>query len=595
MPAADLLVGPLLRRVVGTQATIWVETSAPATVTVQTADGATGTAHTFSAYQHHYALVVVSGLTPDTISGYEVLLDGEPVWPLPGPYRPSVIRTRAADDRDQPVRLVFGSCREATQHATGRELPPDALDAYARGLAAAPDPADLPDLLVLLGDQVYADETSPTVRRLLRRRRRRPVGAPVDQVVSFDEYTKLYLESWRAPETRWLLSTVPSVMIFDDHEIVDDWNTSAAWRADARAQPWWGERISSGLASYWVYQHLGNLAPAEIAADPLYAKVTAAEDATDTLRDFGHQVDQESDLAPGPERWQAMRYQWSFALDVGRTRLVMLDNRGSRVLEPGRRAMLPPGEWSWLVDQAQGSYDHLVVGSSLPWLLPPGIHHVEAWNEVLADSPRRWVADAAEKLRRAVDLEHWAAFRRSFDALGALFARIGGGTPDGATRPRREPGEPHAPGQPSGTGQPGEPGQPGQPADRAPRAKPASISVLSGDVHHSYLARARFADPAVVTPVHQLTCSPLHNQVPAGMRLPLRLGWSPALAMAARALSRTAGAGRPALRWTKLAGPYFGNAIGTLRHDGRTAEVTIAGTTSAGGLREVMRHQLTSG
>ncbi|NYT93882.1 alkaline phosphatase D family protein [Salinispora sp. H7-4] len=568
MPAADLLVGPLLRRVVGMQATIWVETSAPATVTVRTADGATGTAPTFSAYQHHYALVVVSGLTPDTASSYEVLLDGEPVWPLPGPYRPSVIRTRAADDQDQPVRLVFGSCREATQHATGRELPPDALDAYARGLAATGDPADLPDLLVLLGDQVYADETSPTVRRLLRRRRRRPVGSPVDQVVSFDEYTKLYLESWCAPETRWLLSTVPSVMIFDDHEVVDDWNTSAAWRAHARAQPWWGERISSGLASYWVYQHLGNLAPAEIAADPLYAKVTAAEDATDTLREFGHQVDRESDLAPAPHRWRAVRYRWSFALDVGRTRLVMLDNRCGRVLEPGRRAMLPPGEWSWLVDQAHGSYDHLVVGSSLPWLLPPGIHHVEAWNEVLADSHRHWVADAAEKLRRAVDLEHWAAFRRSFDALGALFARIGGGASDEATRPRREPGQP---------------------------GEPASISVLSGDVHHSYVARARFADPAVVTPVHQLTCSPLHNQVPDAMRLPLRLGWSPALAMAARALSRTAGTGRPALRWTKLAGPYFGNAIGTLRHDGRTAEVTIAGTTSAGGLQEVMRHQLTSG
>ena len=52
---------------------------------------------------------------------------------------------------------------------------------------------------------------------------------------TFDEYTKLYLESWRDPEVRWLLSTVPSVMIFDDHEIIDDWNTSASWRADMSA------------------------------------------------------------------------------------------------------------------------------------------------------------------------------------------------------------------------------------------------------------------------------------------------------------------------------------------------------------------------
>ncbi|NJP30815.1 alkaline phosphatase D family protein [Micromonospora thermarum] len=567
MPAAHLLVGPLLRRVVDTRATIWVETSGPAVVTVRTADGATGTAPTFSAYDHHYALVVVSGLTPAAATTYEVLIDGELAWPEPrGHFPPSVIRTRAADDHDQPVRLIFGSCRETTQHATARRLPPDALDAYARRLAADFDPAALPDLLVLLGDQVYADETSPTVKRLLKRRRRRPKGAPADQVVSFDEYTKLYLESWRDPEIRWLLSTVPSVMIFDDHEIIDDWNTSATWRADARAQPWWAERIGSGLASYWVYQHLGNLSPDEIANDPVYAKVTAAEDATGVLREFGHRVDQESDLAHDTERWRAVQYQWSYALDLGRTRLVMLDNRCSRVLDRGQRAMLPPGEWSWFVDQAHGTYDHLVVGSSLPWLLPPGIHHVESWNEKLADSRRGWVAPLAEKLRRGLDLEHWAAFRRSFEALGALFARIGSGTP----------------------------AEPGARVGAGPAyAPPASISVLGGDVHHSYVARARFADPDVVTPVHQLTCSPIHNQVPAGLRPLMRLGWSPGPAGATRALARTAGVRRPSVRWKKLAGPYFGNAVATLVHDGRTAQVTIEGTTSDGHLRPVMHHRLT--
>ncbi|MGK5738860.1 alkaline phosphatase D family protein [Micromonospora sp. URMC 103] len=567
MPAAHLLIGPLLRRVVGTRATVWVETSAPAVVTVRTADGATGTAPTFSAYDHHYALVVVEGLTPDSATTYEVLIDDEVAWPVPrSHFPPSVIRTRAADDRDQPVRLLFGSCRETTQHATARKLPPDALDAYARRLIADPDPAALPDLLVLLGDQVYADETSPTVRRLLRRRRRRPRGAPTDQVVSFDEYTKLYLESWRDPEIRWLLSTVPSVMIFDDHEIIDDWNTSASWRAELRRQPWWAERIGSGLASYWVYQHLGNLTPDEIAADPVFAKVSAAEDATGVLREFGHRVDQESDLAHDTERWRAVQYQWSYALDLGRTRLVMLDNRCSRVLDAGNRAMLPPGEWSWFLDQVYGVYDHLVVGASLPWLLPPGIHHVESWNEKLADSGRPWVARLSEKLRRALDLEHWAAFRRSFEALGATFAHIGSGTPG-------------APGDPVGAG----------PA----YAPPASISVLSGDVHHSYVARARFDDPAVTTPVHQLTCSPIHNQVPAAIRPLMRLGWSPGPAGAARALARSAGVRRPGVRWRKLAGPYFGNAVATLVHRGRGAEVTVEGTTEDGHLRPVMRQRLT--
>ncbi|MFF5179047.1 alkaline phosphatase D family protein [Micromonospora sp. NPDC000316] len=568
MPAAHLLIGPLLRRVVDTRATIWVETAAPAVVTVRTADGATGTAPTFSAYDHHYALVVVEGLTPDSTTTYEVLVDDEVVWPVPSTgFPPSVIRTRAADDRDQPVNLIFGSCRETTQHATTRKLPPDALDAYARRLMADPESNPPPDLLVLLGDQVYADVTSPTVRRLLRRRRRRPKGAPADQVVSFDEYTKLYLESWRDPEIRWLLSTVPSVMIFDDHEIIDDWNTSASWRAEVREEPWWAERIGSGLASYWVYQHLGNLSPDEIAADPVFAKVSAAEDATGVLREFGHRVDKESDLAHDTERWRTVQYQWSYALDLGRTRLVMLDNRCSRVLEPGSRAMLPPGEWSWFLDQAHGIYDHLVVGSSLPWLLPQGIHHIESWNEKLADSRRPWVARGAEKLRRALDLEHWAAFRRSFEGLAETFARIGTGTPQ-QSGARVGAGPAYAP--------------------------PASISVLSGDVHHSYVAKARFADPSVVTPVHQLTCSPIHNQVPAGMRPLMRLGWSSGPAGATRALARSAGVRRPGVRWRKLAGPYFGNAVGTLTHQGRRAEVTIEGTTGEGQLRRVMNRRLSS-
>ncbi len=47
-----------------------------------------------------------------------------------------------------------------------------------------------------------------------------------------------------------------------------------------------------------------------------------------------------------------------------------------------------------------------------------GIHHLEAWNEALCDG--RWgrvAAGLSERLRRAVDLEHWAAFNDSFERL----------------------------------------------------------------------------------------------------------------------------------------------------------------------------------
>jgi hypothetical protein len=541
---AHLLIGPVLRRVAGTRATVWAETTEPATVRVEAEGGGAGSAHTFSAYGHHYALVVVEGLPAEGASPYTVWLDDQPVWPRPeSPYPPPVIRTTA--HRDRPVQLIFGSCREATPKATTRRLPPDALDAYARRLMADPLDDRRPDLIVLLGDQVYADETSKKVQRFLRRRRAEGHPGPDDQVVGFDEYTKLYLESWRDPEVRWLLSTVPSVMIFDDHEIIDDWNTSASWRDDMAATPWWAERITAGLASYWVYQHLGNLSPDELAADPLYQKVVASGDATDLLHDFGRSVD-----GGGRE------YQWSYALDLGRTRLVMLDNRCSRVVTPGRREMLPATEWNWFVDQAHGDYDHLVVGSSLPWLMPPAIHHLEAWNERTADSPDPAVARRAEKIRRAFDLEHWAAFGRSFDAMGELFRRLG------------ERGS----GDRIGAG----------PA----YAAPASISVLSGDVHHSYVARVDFGTP-VATPVHQLTCSPVHNQVPAFMRPLMRFSWSRAAARAVRGLARSAGVRKPAWTWRREAGPYFGNAISTLRLAGRAAQVRVEGTGKDGDLFEV--------
>ncbi len=43
--------------------------------------------------------------------------------------------------------------------------------------------------------------------------------------------------------------------------------------------------------------------------------------------------------------------------------------------------MLDPGEAAWLREQVveeRDSYDHLLIGTSLPWLLPHLVHDVEA-------------------------------------------------------------------------------------------------------------------------------------------------------------------------------------------------------------------------
>ena len=222
-----LLLGPLLRHVDPVSATIWVETDRPCTVSVLGRE-----TPTFCVEGHHYALVVVEDLAPGSSTPYEVHLDGVQVWPpAHSSFPPSRIRTIG---RPGPLRIAFGSCRYATPSTVDVRdgIPPDALDSYARRHLAQPE-EHWPDALVLLGDQVYADEVTPATRSWLALRRDLDVP-PGAQAADFEEYTRLYAESWGDPQVRWLLSTVPSSMVFDDHEMIDDWNTSAAWRAEVK-------------------------------------------------------------------------------------------------------------------------------------------------------------------------------------------------------------------------------------------------------------------------------------------------------------------------------------------------------------------------
>jgi len=538
-----LVLGPLLRHVGSRDATVWVETDTPCTVEILS-----HRERTWNVAGHHYALVCVQGLEPGSRTPYDVRLDHEVVWPPPGTaLPPPSIRTL---DPSGTVTLAFGSCRYATPDAVDDgHFDADALDAYARRMMRSDD-TSWPTALLLLGDQVYADETSVAVRRRIQQRRdiRQPPGG---QVRDFEEYTWLYHESWSDPQVRWLLATLPTSMIFDDHDVADDWNTSALWRREMQSTSWWQERIIGALSSYWVYQHLGNLSPDDLANSELYQRVRShGADVEPLLREFAAAADKEADGQKGA--------RWSYRRDLGDVRLLVIDSRCGRMLEGGR-SMLSEPERAWIEQQVDGDYDHLLVGTSLPWLMPRALHDVELWNERLTQGARgpRWAA-WSERLRRTADLEHWAAFRASFEWLAALFGRIG----------RGERGTP-----------------------------PATICVLSGDVHHAYAAQAHYRSP-MNTKVFQLTCSPLHNYVPTPMKVAFRLSWSRIAERTTRLLLGTvAQVPAVAIRWTKLAGPHFGDQIATLTLDGRSASLVFEKAASdASGepvLVRVLRRSLT--
>jgi hypothetical protein len=322
-------------------------------------------------------------------------------------------------------------------------------------------------------------------------------------------------------------------MIFDDHEMVDDWNTSAAWRRDVMAQGWWKPRIRAGLMSYWIYQHLGNLSPDELAENKTWQAVSALPPEFDDAEPVLQEMAERADSEPGGTRWSFVRH-W------GTARLVMIDSRAGRVLQERRRRMLDDVEFEWVEAAMRRAVEedaeHLVLGTSLPWLLPHAIHSLERWNETLnARHEGRPLGRFAERVRRAADLEHWAAFGASFERLGSALTQVAGG----------------------GYGR-----------------APATALVLSGDVHHAYAARV--VEPAgLLTAVHQLTVSPLHNQAPHPIRVGFRIGWSRWARRLTAALARAARVAPSRLQWEKEAGPFFGNQIGELVLDGPAARFRL--------------------
>ena len=539
----EILVGPILRFVDRTDATVWVEVSTPCRVTIRAAHEVV-TEQTWGVHGHHFAILHLRNLPEGVATAYEVELDGLSVWPI-DPERPSVIGTPRVDDT---VRLAFGSCRrgESQTPRALRKIGADALVALSHQMART-EHDQWPDTMLLLGDQVYADIPSRDIaQRLADRRRaglgpqavRDSAGAGGDRDVSgeicdFEEYSWLYHESWNDPDVRWLLSTVPSCMILDDHDLRDDWNSSHSWRREMTAQPWWRDRVIGAFSSYFVYQHLGNLPPDELQSNETYRALRAADSDAEReriLADFAVSADAERGTS-----------QWSFKRDFGRVRVVMLDVRASRDLDPDNRRVMDADEWEWARRSClDADVDHLVIGSSLPAFMLPALHNLEGWNEAVArDRPNKPLsARVGERIRLAVDLEHWGAFRRSFDDLVGLLTEV---------------------------------------ATAGPSA-PASILMLGGDVHCSYLEEVELTSQRVAdspTRVHQLVMSPFRNPLQKSIRVVNRLSVREPMPTLTRRLARAVGVRDPEVRWRVSDGIWFDNGVMSLELRGRRATVNV--------------------
>ena len=246
-------------------------------------------------------------------------------------------------------------------------------------------------------------------------------------------------------------------------------------------QDWWQDHIIGGLMSYWLYQHLGNLSPEVIRSEGILAALAEVEDGEELLRAWARRSEEFTPVAGG--------YRFNFVRDIARVRLVMIDARNGRVLQPGNRQIVDDDEWNWVIDACHADVDHLLIGTSLPVFVPGGLHDLQVWSEAICDGAwgkpgRRF----GEWTRRKADMEDWPAFHRSFAMFVELLEDLG---------------------------------------DASRSDVPATISVLSGDIHFSYASEIRFPDGREPrSRVHQLVNSPIRNALTPPERTAMRLGTS---------------------------------------------------------------------
>lgn len=521
-----LVLGPVLRYVDSDTASIWVQTASAADVTVRVGERE-WVASTFTVHGHHYALIDAVGLLPGQRQSYTVEVAGSTVWPV-GDQPPSTLATPVPDALPT---IAFGSCRTSVPHDARGHLTHgvDALRTFgmgkARGDAGTPD---WPDLMLLLGDQVYADELSQEMIDFIAERRSLD-EPPGEELKDYQEYAHLYKVAWGEPWIRWLFSCLPTLMIFDDHDVRDDWNTSWQWRQEMESTSWWEGRIVAALASYWVYQHIGNLSPAEREQDEIWSVLLKRRgeqqgevDLTEVLDAFARRVD----------RFPAT-YRWSYVREFDGARVVVVDSRAARVVQEQDRSMLDDEEMAWLDRQMRGDCTHLLIGTSLPYLLPNGLHFLESWDEAVGKGvwgPR--MAAMAERLRKGMDLEHWAAFQKAFVRVAGMVEQVA-------------------------LGQRG--------------AAPAAITFLSGDVHHSYIAEVT---PARGSRILQFVCSPIRNPLPRPARAANVLASHRLASVVGRPLARRAKVPDPPFTWETASGPWYDNNFAILALEDKRMRVT---------------------
>jgi len=262
-------------------------------------------------------------------------------------------------------------------------------------------------------------------------------------------------------EIRRLLANIPVYMIFDDHEVTDDWNLNPAWEAKMYGNPFGKRMVSNALAAYWAFQGWGN--------DPDHFDNTFI----DTIQ--AH-LNQHQSLSVQADAFDAQMLdrqtvdRWSYTLPT-KPFTVVLDTRMQRAVgtdgDAGAAALMNATACDWLAQVLEQQRNHR--GEDYAVLM---ISAAPVFGFARIEKLQQQVENLGIVSVAALDLESW---QTGFASLESALMRSSNGV--------------------------------------------QLVTILSGDVHYSFSAQGSFnnADRSLQIKAAQLVSSPLSNKPSGGI------------------------------------------------------------------------------
>jgi hypothetical protein len=272
-------------------------------------------------------------------------------------------------------------------------------------------------------------------------------GIPPKYHVIFDkEHEALNGFVKQLPQVRRALAHIPTYMIFDDHDVTDDWNLTRGWEQEVYGNPLSKRMIGNALIGYLLCQGWGN-APKKVA--PLIAKVQESmgesglnshDEIIDDLLDFD---------------------QWHYRLDTTPP-IEVLDTRTQRWRSESNMNK-PSGLMDW---EALCDFQHSIIGKESVIVVSAapiyGVKVIEAIQKVFTFFGKALTVDA----------ENWMAHKGTANVILNIFRHY---------------------------------------------KTPPDFIILSGDVHYSFVYDVRLRFRRNSPHITQFTCSGLKNAFPDGL------------------------------------------------------------------------------